>query len=280
MKTVCLNGRFFPAGQPVLTAANRSYRYGDGLFETLLCRAGEPRLGTYHFERLFTGMELLGMETGKWFTRTKLEADIQELCRRNETYDTARVRLSVFRGEGGLYDEDRGTGYLIESWALEAGAPRWNENGLVIGVYPDARKSTDRFSSLKSANFQPYSLAANYAKQHRLNDALVLNDKERIADSTIANVFLVFGNEIATPPLSEGCVSGVMRRHLLDKLPSLGFKVVERPFYPHELKDATELFLTNAIHGLRWVRECGEAGYECTRTREIYRQLFQPSAAS
>ena len=93
---------------------------------------------------------------------------------------------------------------------------RFNENGLIIDIFPDARKSVDIFSNLKSANYLPYVMAAIWAKENKLNDALILNQHDRICDSTIANVFWVKDNKIFTPPLNEGCVAGVMRRKILE----------------------------------------------------------------
>ena len=91
--------------------------------------------------------------------------------------------------------------YLIECWPADESVNQINKNGLVIDIYPDAQKSCDIFSNLKSANFLPYVMAAQYAKENKLNDCLVSNVKGHIADATIANVFLVKNNLIITPAL-------------------------------------------------------------------------------
>src|SRR5262249_33824176 len=85
------------------------------------------------------------------------------------------------------------------------------------------------------------------------DDCLVLNSRERIADSSIANLFYVKGETIYTPPLSEGCVAGGMRRWLMESLPGEGLRVAEKPVAPEDLILADEGFLTNAIRGVRWV---------------------------
>ena len=103
-----------------------------------------------------------------------------------------------------------------------------NENGLVIDVFPGARKSCDSFSNLKSNNYLPYVMAGLYAKKNKLNDCIVLNSFDRVCDSAIANIFIVEKDKIFTPPLSEGCVAGVMRRWMLEKFDLKKYKVIEK----------------------------------------------------
>lgn len=258
-----LNGKIQPGDQPALLVSNRGYRYGDGLFETMKVINEKIRLESYHFERLFSGLLLLQFEIPKLFTPVKLTEEILDLCKKNECEQRARVRLSVSRGHGGLYDEDRNLQYVIECWPLDETVNKLNENGLVIDIYPEARKSCDVFSNLKSANFLPYSMAALYAKENKLNDCLLLNTNATIADSTIANVFIIKDGIITTPALSEGCVNGVMRRHLLERVKAEGpvFKVEESIITIDDLLHAEEVFLTNAIKGIRWVKQFRDTTY-------------------
>jgi len=273
MSHICFNGKLLPAGEPALLVSNRGYRYGDGLFETIKVADGRLLLEDYHFERLFSGLSLLKVELPRLLTKEKLHEEILQLCRKNEAEKMGRVRLSVFRGNGGLYDEDKALRYIIECWPLNASFRQLNENGLVIDVYPDARKSCDPFSNLKSANFLPYSMAALYAKANQLNDCLVLNTGGQIADSTIANLFIIKGETISTPGSGEGCVNGVMRRHLLQALQQAGFGVKETPITVEAIADADEVFLTNAIHGIRWVRQFRDKRYTNSQTVEIYKRF-------
>lgn len=263
------------ADQPVLMADNRGYRYGDGLFETMKIENGLLRLFSFHTDRLWSGMQLLKLEIPKLFTPEKLLADILQLCKKNQCNDLGRVRLSVFRGNGGLYDSDKTLQYLIEAWPLNESVSRLNENGLVIGIFPDARKSCDLFSQLKSANYLPYTMAAQYAKEQQLNDCLLLNQYGNIADSTIANIFILKGEEWLTTSLSEGCVNGVMRRHLLLQMQEKGYQIKEAIIRTTDLQEAKEIFLSNAIYGLKWVRQFGDKQFGNTETTKIYRDIVQ-----
>ncbi len=275
MSSICFNGKIVSGEEPVLMASNRSYRYGDGLFETMKLINGYIALEQFHFERLFAGISLLKFDTPKLFTAEKIRQEILQLCRKNSCEKMARVRLSIFRGNGGLYDEDKTLQYVIESWSLNESVNKLNENGLVIDIYPDARKSCDKFSNLKSANFLPYSLAAQYAKENKLNDCLVLNTKEAIADSTIANVFIIKEGIISTPALDEGCVKGVMRRYLIEKLRDGGYELREGVLTVNNLEHADEVFLTNAINGIRWVKQFRDTMYTNNHAANIYKQFIQ-----
>jgi branched-chain amino acid aminotransferase len=269
MAFINVNGKMVPADLPVLTADNRGYRYGDGLFETIKVKEGEVQLNQLHFERMFSGAALLQYELPAFITAASLEEEINALCRKNNCEKLARVRLSVYRGSGGLYDGDNKAGYIIECWPLEERLTRLNENGLVIDIFQDAAKGCDVFANLKSTSLMTYVMATQYAKKNKLNDALILNVHGRIADSTIANVFIMKNGIISTPALSEGCIAGVMRKHLLDQISRVGYKVSETTITFQDVLNADEVFLTNAIRGVRWVRQCRDKKYTNNITTEI-----------
>ncbi|MBL7738540.1 MAG: aminotransferase class IV [Chitinophagaceae bacterium] len=274
---VYFNGKMIPAGKPVFMADNRGYRYGDGLFETMKAIRGKVILEKYHFERLFGGLDLLKFRVPSLFTAAKLRKEIAALCRKNKCTGIARVRLSVFRGNGGLYDVVKGLQYLIECWPAEPSVNEWNKNGLDIDIYPDAEKSCDKFCNLKSANYLPYVMAVQFAKEHKLNDCLILNTKGHIADATIANIFLLKHSLLITPALPEGCVAGVMRRYLVEKLSSSSnFEVREGVVRRNDLENFDEVFLTNAMYGIRWVKRFGDKKYVNTHTASIYREHIAP----
>ncbi len=159
---------------------------------------------------------------------------------------------------------------------MKESAIQFNKRGFSIDIYPDAQKICDIFSNLKSANFLPYVMAAQFAKNNKLNDCLVCNVKGRIADATIANIFLIKEQMIITPALTEGCVNGIMRRYLLEKLKTFGFDIREGVVTINDMKDFDEVFLTNAIFGIRWVKRFGNKTYRQIQTSKIYREFIEP----
>ncbi|HEY6502552.1 MAG TPA: aminotransferase class IV [Chitinophagaceae bacterium] len=276
MNQVCVNGKMLPAGQPSLMADNRGYRYGDGLFETMKLINGKIILEKYHFERLFSGLKLLKFHIPSLFTPAKLRKEISALCKKNDCAGLARIRLSVFRGNGGLYDEVKNLQYVIECWPADSAVNLINKNGLDIDIYPDAQKSCDLFCNLKSANYLPYVMAAQYAKANKLNDCLVNNVKSHIADSTIANIFLVKKNLVITPSLAEACVNGVMRRYLIEKMrSSSNFEVREGVVTKNDLETFDEVFLSNAMYGIRWIKRFRDKIYVNDQTIKIYNGIIK-----
>lgn len=235
---------------------NRGLRYGDGVFETMKFRNGRLILMDEHFARLWKGMQLLQFEIPRLFSPDLLQQQILDLLKKNG-HTAARIRITVVRGDGGLYDAKNTPQYIIQSWPLEENTGKWNDNGLQAGIYRDAKKMADAFANCKHNNYLPYFMAAHFAKANKLNDAIILNNSGRICDSTIANVFIVKNGEVITPALSEGCVAGVMRKFLLQALPVHGITITESAVTEEMLLDANEVFFTNSIYNIRWV-----AGFE------------------
>ncbi len=269
------NDKFYPADTPVISSANRSLRYGDGLFETMKLINGRIINKEFHFERLFMGLDLLQFELPKNFNEAVLENKIISLIKKNNHSASARIRLMVFRGGGGIFDpENLHPNYIIESWLLPNDMGL-NENGLVVDVFQGARKSCDSFSNLKSNNYLRYVMAGLYAKKNKLNDCILLNSFDRVCDSVIANIFIVKKGKIFTPSLSEGCVAGVMRRWLLEKFDLKKIKILETKLSINDILNADELFLTNSIYNLRWVKSFREKNYGNKISKEIYENILQ-----
>ncbi len=258
----CYNDKMYKTGELVISANNRSFRYGDGFFETMKIINGDVALSHYHFERLFSSLQILKFNTPDYFTHTYLSEQIKNVTTKNNHQKWARIRITIFSGDNGLYDDGkRLPNYIIQSWQLNTEILKLNENGLVTGIYKDARKSCDAFSHIKHNNYLPYTIAALWAKENKLNDAFILNNFNRIADATIANIFIVKDGKIKTPALNEGCIAGVMRRHLIKCIKDESMPFEEAQIEAEELLQANEIFLTNAIRGIRWVKQCGKSNY-------------------
>jgi branched-chain amino acid aminotransferase len=267
-----LNGSIHREGERVLAVDNRSFRYGDGLFETMKAVNGKILLKELHFQRLFAGMEVLHFDLPGYLTPFYLEDMVRELCKKNLHDNTARIRLTVFRGNGGLTDSANPADFIIQTWSI-IDDRRLNVDGLVIDVYPHARKSCDSFSNLKSNNFLSYVMAALHAKKHNMHDCLLLNTHERICDSTIANIFIIKDEIIYTPSLSEGCVAGVIRRWMLERSKFFPFQIIEKAVTIDEICNADEVFLTNSIQHIRWVKQLGNSKYQ-NKAIQLIQQSF------
>lgn len=233
---------------------NRAFRYGDAFFETMLYRDGGVKLLPLHYRRLAKTIGLLQMEPPEGLSSEKLESEIYRLVQ-HMGLQTAKIRITIWRnGEGTYTPQENSTSYLIEAAAIDPKYLQLNEKGYVLDIYRDTYKNTGFLANLKTIGCLTYTLASLFVKKHGLDDAILLNNHGRVAECTSSNIFLVMGNEIITPPLAEGCLDGVMRRHLIETLPQKGFTVKEQPIEIESLEKADEIFTTNAL-GIKWVGE-------------------------
>lgn len=268
------NGKISKTGKPLIMPDNRSFRYGDGFFETMKMENGKIRLAAYHFERLFSSLEKLKFQHPVYFTPEYLTEHIEQLARKNFHHKLARIRVTLFRGEGSLYEvANHFPHHLVQTWALNPANNHLNENGLDLGLFREARKVCDAYSSIKSNNYLSYAMAAIWAKEQKLNDALLLNPYDRVAESTIANVFLVKDGLIKTPALTEGPVNGVMRRHLLQIMRNENMPVEETGVSYEDLEQASEIFLSNAIYGIRWVKQLDKNEYSQQLAPVLFKKI-------
>ena len=252
-------------------AGSRGLRYGDGLFETMKMLDGKIIHEADHVERLLHGMDVLQFDTPKHFTKENLAMTIKKLAIKNGHEKAARIRLNIFRGDGGLYDAvNHAPNYVIETLPLPEGNGGWNSNGLVAGIYEDAKKNCDILSNIKHNNYLPYVLAALKAKKEKWNDAIVLNNFGRVADTSTANIFLIKNEVLFTPSLAEGCVAGIMRKTLINYLKENNWLIHETNISAGDLFSADEVFFTNSIYYIRWVQRIGETVYSNGITQKIY----------
>ena len=268
------NGKIYKEGTAIIGADNRGLRFGDGLFETMKMKNDLLILDNEHFARLWKGLAVLQFTIPKHFTPERLVQEIAELANKNQHQKAARIRITVCRGDGGLYDTtDNFPHYIIQTWPLPLGNGELNSNGLDIGIYTGAKKSCDILSNLKTNNYLPYVMAAMEAKKQKWNDAIVLNGFGRICDATIANIFFVKDEVVYTPALSESCVAGVFRKFVIDQISSVGFACEEKEITIEDLLNADEVFLTNSIYNIRWVKSIGDKNFGNPVTQKIYASI-------
>lgn len=275
MRYVNINGKLIEAQQAPVAHDNRAFRYGYGLFETMLCKNGNIELADLHWQRLFAGMEQLHFEVNKLFTAEWLESEVLKTVAKNKLEKLCRVRLQVYTDSGGLYDgHSQQPQYVIECFPLEDAITQLNENGLIVGIANGLSKSKDSLANLKTTNALIYAMGAQQARQNKWNDALIRNTEGSLIESTIANIFIVRDQIIYTPPLEEGCVAGVMRSHLLLTIPDLGYTVEEGKLSIEDVNNCDEIMLTNAIRRIKWVSRLGDKEYTNSTAAKLYRQLF------
>ena len=271
-----LDGHLMRQDKANLSVNNRSFRYGDGCFETIRVVNRQIKLASLHFERLFTSIDALKFNKPSYMNAEWLQKNILEVVDKNGHQKLARVRVMIYRGDGGLYDpENHFPHHLIQSFNLSEATQELNQNGLTLGIYKEAKKSSDFFSMIKSNSYLPYVMAALWAKENNLNDAILLNHAGGIADTTIANLFIIKDGTIKTPAITEGPVAGVMRRHLIKTLRANDYEVEETTVSVADVLEASEVFLTSAIHGIKWVKQIDNSQYNNSLTTVLYKEFIQ-----
>lgn len=256
------NDQFIAIDQAILTAKNRGFRYGDGLFESMRMSGGKLKFAELHADRLQAGMNALKMEGGILFDDYFLKQKTAELCKRNKLKDNVRFRLSVYREGDGLYTPDSNkSGYVLEAGPLATGGYELNKKGLIINVYDEITKPINKLSTYKTSNSLLYVMAGLYKQQNRLDEAFILNQHGFLCESISSNVFVIYDKQIYTPALSEGCIAGVMRNVVMKVAKTNQIPVIEAQINPEVLNEADEVFITNATSGIRWVMGYGKKRY-------------------
>lgn len=255
------NGEILPAESQLLTVANRAFKYGDGLFESMRLMKGKLKFAELHAQRLQKGMKALKIDgysqADTWFLKDKVE----ELARRNKVKH-GRLRLTVYRDAEGLYTPSQNKmGYCLELQPLDE--PRYflNDKGLIMDVFSELPKPFNYLSNIKTCNSLIYVMAALYKQQNRLDDVFLLNQNGFLCEANSSNLFVWYQNHLYTPALSEGCVEGVMRQVVIKLALDNGIPVTEAQINAEVLNEADEVFLTNASKGIQWVMGYGVKRY-------------------
>jgi len=272
MTHINYNGKITDADTPIFTTKNRAFRYGDALFESIRMLDGRLPFLRYHYERLGRGMDVLGFDIPTHFSIIFFENEIKKLTQTNDNY---RIRLTVYRNDGGLYTPENNTPiYLIEAEQITDNQFTVNEEGLNIGIYPDFKLPLSPLANLKTSNSLPYVLAAQFCQKNNWDDCLMLNQAGRIAETFKANVFFVKNDTIYTPSLGEGCIDGVMRKVVIEILQEMKMEVIETQISTEKLSEFDAIFITNSTRGVQWISRIFDIkNYDKILVDEIVEQL-------
>ena len=252
---ICLNGEYIKGNEPCLYPGNRAFRYADSLCENIHAFATEPQFLDHHLKRLTGNMQLLSMEVPAYLTAENLHRLIERLLNKNRIFGGSGIRLTVFRNDGqDFVPAGNQVSFMLESTPLKAGKYDLNEKGYCIDICTEYTKVKGVLSGLRNSNSVNYLMAAMQGRKENLDAVILLNEDNRLVETTDSNLFLVSGSSVYTPGLDQGCIPGIMR-HIVTMLSNeAGYGINDQcSLTPVALDDAEEVFLTNAIEGIRWV---------------------------
>jgi branched-subunit amino acid aminotransferase/4-amino-4-deoxychorismate lyase len=238
---------------PTITPQNRAVCYGDTLFETMLWENGKIYFLDDHLERLYAGMKFFSMRTPCFLQYdgeiTQHVTQMAKLLLEQFLESTVvRVRLTVIRKEGGLY------------------TPTRNEVDVLITVIPHqpaattikyayiaqkAKVTATEWSQFKTGNALCYVLAGLEKKERQAPELILLNQDGYVAECSASNIFWKKDNVLFTPSLQSGCIAGVRRKQIIK---NATLPVIEGLFLPIHLKNADEIFTTNAA-GITYIQK-------------------------
>jgi len=246
------NGNLIEREENILTQ-NRAFLYGDGVFETLKIINNKILFLEDHYFRLMASMRVIRMEIPMNFTMEYFEEQVLKVVQENNLSASARARITVFRNDGGLYlPKTNEVSFLIHTIALENTLYTLNASHYEVDLYKDFYVTKQLLSSIKTTNKLINVTGSIYAHENGLDNCILLNDTKNVVEALQGNLFLLSGKKLITPPVSEGCLNGVMRRQILALAKKINdIEVSEEIISPFDLQKADELFLTNVITGIQ-----------------------------
>lgn len=259
------DGCFAKTNEKIFYSNNRAFHYGDGCFETILAYNEQIPLLHYHIDRLKRAAETLGLELPKEFNSIEnLKKIILRLARKNKLYKTFKIKISIYRkADENFFPSVDNTNYTIETFYLEQTKfPTNNKTPYTVEIYNEIPKTYSIISPFKTKSHLNYALAEIFAWKKRYQNALIINNHNFIIEAANANIFIFADQKLYTPPITDGCVDGVMRKYLIKELlPKMNLEVIEKSITEEDLKKADEFFLTNAIKGACAVTSFREKRY-------------------
>lgn len=268
------DGDFIRREDASLKLSNRSLNYGDGLFESIRIVNGKPLFFNDHWERLKHGMGLCGLATER-LNASEIRNIAAELIEKNKVKG-GRLRLLVYRNAEGFYrPETDEVKCFMSTNETEHDCFVWNNKGLQTGLYTAIKKPHNLLAEIKSTSALMYVLAARDARESGWDEIFLLNESGMLCEGSSSSVFLVDENQnIHTPALNQSPLPGVMRKNAIRLIRESGMKCTEREISADELLTAREVFVTNAIQGIRWVVSYREKRYFNTIGKKVFQLLL------
>jgi branched-chain amino acid aminotransferase len=258
------NGNLVPSSDAGLSFFNRGFSYGDALFETVKAVGNKLLFWEDHYFRLMASMRLLRMEIPMTFTPEYFVDQCMQLIQAQEVNSPAwRLRLTVFRDSGGRYTPDHNrVAFVIGCEPLSQDRFSDEVTNYTVDLYKDHYVQAGMLPNLKTNNKILNVLGSIFAKENDLDNCILVNDNKEVVEALQSNLFLLFGQEIHTPPLTSGCLDGIIRKQIIRLSKDLNLTLKETAINPFDLQKADELWLSNSIQGIRAVTNYRRKTYQ------------------
>lgn len=265
-KTVTtINGVRVSKTRAVISVFDNSLLYGEGLFETLLAVDDRVFFLKEHLDRLEQGAKVIGL---------KLRAGRRQLTQWMVATASAhpahvkQLRVTVTSGESARY-----VGVAGEPQVIVSAAPLHrltHPYRLMVSKWRVDQDSV--FRQIKTISYAINAAALRTSQQRGFDEALLLNERDEVAEASTANIFWVKRGRIYTPPLSAGCLEGTTRKTLLRAIKRTGHQLAEKTESLAEMAKAEEVFISSSLKLVAGVTEIHDG-------RRVYRFPAGPITA-
>jgi branched-chain amino acid aminotransferase len=261
-----VNGEVVDASAAFHPEINRSFLFGDGVFESIRMENGRLLFADFHIDRLIRSLKALKISAHG----TPEPKVLEKIIVKHTQLLEARVKLLAFRNSNGAYlPESNDVGYFLQVSKLNSPCT-FPEQGLTVGVYEEQQKVAGALSWMKSTSSQLYVMARLHATEQDWDDCLLLNDKNELIEGSSSNLFALIDGRWITPPISSGCIEGVYRQVLMAFLKNSNAPFTESSIRRDDALRADELILTNAISGIRWIAQFEGKTYGCSEAKKLF----------
>lgn len=254
---------------------NRGFLFGDAIFETIKVNGTKILFLEEHYLRLMASMRICRMEIPMNFTMEFMEEEILKLIELQTNKVSNRIRFSVFRNAEGFYNPtSNDLQYIITCSALSSEKYVLLPLNYEVELFKDFHVSKHLLATLKTNNKMLNVVASVFAKDNGFENCLLINEDKNVVEAINGNVFMKMGNLLITPPTSDGCLNGIMRKQILalaNKMENI--EMIEKSISPFDLQKADELFITNVIAGIQSITKYRKKEFTSELAKEIVELL-------
>ena len=259
----------------ILIENNRGFLFGDSIFETIKVLDNKVLFLEDHYFRLMASMRICRMEIPMNFTMEYFESQILNLIQSLKNSNSFRVRFTVYRDSEGFYlPKSRNVQFIVTTTPLNSELYSFQKEIYEVELYKDSYVPKQLLSTLKTNNKMLQITGSIFADENGYDNCLVLNDEKNVIEALQSNIFMKTGNVVSTPPVSDGCLNGIMRKQILEILKKMeGIEVKETSISPFDLQKADELFLTNVVSGIQPITKYRKKEYTTEFASDVLKRL-------
>ena len=251
MTWCCLNGTMMPIEQATISPMDRGFLFGDGVYEVMARVNGRIRAKSLHQARLQSSLDAIGLSVSV----DDVFADVDQLTEKAGLLD-AKIYIQVTRGAASARDHAFPSKISPTVFLTISEFAAVSQKPSIAIVRPDIRW---RRNSIKSVSLLGNVLLMQEARASGAHEAILHRD-HLVTEAATSNVFVIRGQSLVTPPLSDLILPGITRHLVIEMASQIGLNVIEEPIHVDSLPDADGVFVSSSTRGLMPIVELDPGG--------------------